>query len=272
MGKQRESDSAREMAPSKPTILLIPGAWNTAESYEKVVPLLEKRGYKCRALTLPSTVGNDPATHFDDAEHIQRALTDLVDQGEDVIIVMHSYGGIAGTESAKGFSKAEREKEGKKGGVVGLVFLSAFLLPVGMSLASFLGDGFPPAWVQKEVGPPALPPREADRRATGSQLCDCSWCTRCLLQRPLRRGRGCLLVQARPSLRAVIPVSPKPSGLPDHPDDLSVVRARQRHTTTGTASHDPVLQWHFHLYVQRRPLSDVFHARHRGGCDLEKRG
>ena len=159
MGRKRERDRVeKEIAPStSTTIVCIPGAWNTAQSYEKVIPLLEKHGYKCRALTLPSAGGSGPLTHVDDAEHIQRELTELVDQGEDVIIAMHSYGGIPGTESAKGFSKAEREKEGKKGGVVGLVYLTAFLVPVGASLSSFLGeDHFPPAWCQVEVFPLSL--------------------------------------------------------------------------------------------------------------------
>jgi hypothetical protein len=53
---------------------------------------------------------------------------------------MNSYAGFPGTESSKGLSKTEREKEGKKGGIVALVYLAAFIQPVGVSLKASMGE------------------------------------------------------------------------------------------------------------------------------------
>lgn len=68
-----------------------------------------------------------------------------------MILVLHSYGGISGTESAKGLLKKDREAELKKGGINSIVYVAAFLLPLDASLKSFLGDLAP--WIIFEVSP-----------------------------------------------------------------------------------------------------------------------
>lgn len=54
---------------------------------------------------------------------------------------MHSYGGIPGTESVAGFARKDLAARGKKGGVVSLIYQSAFIVPAGASVASFLPGG-----------------------------------------------------------------------------------------------------------------------------------
>lgn len=50
-------------------------------------------------------------------------------QGKEVYIVCHSYGGTVTTEAvAEDMAIAIRAKQGKRGGVVGLFFICAFLL------------------------------------------------------------------------------------------------------------------------------------------------
>ena len=64
---------------------------------------------------------------------------------------MHSYGGVPGSSAARGLGKVQRVGEGKKGGVVGLIYVSGFVLPGGASVADGQG-GQLPAWVkQNEV-------------------------------------------------------------------------------------------------------------------------
>jgi pimeloyl-ACP methyl ester carboxylesterase len=63
--------------------------------------------------------------------YIRSELTKLVeDLGKDVMVVMHSYGGIVGTEAVHE-SLAKKAREGKvlPGGVLGLLYMCAFLLP-----------------------------------------------------------------------------------------------------------------------------------------------
>lgn len=55
--------------------------------------------------------------------------------GEDVIVILWSYGGVVGTEAVlPSMLKLNRERERKSGGVVHLVFLAAPALKVGMSV------------------------------------------------------------------------------------------------------------------------------------------
>lgn len=64
----------------------------------------------------------------------------------DVIVVAHSYGGLVTTQSVTAeFSKA-REAKGLAGGVVHLVFMCAFIVPLGESLESALGGLLPPSF------------------------------------------------------------------------------------------------------------------------------
>ena len=56
----------------------------------------------------------------------------LVDQGREVVVVMHSYSGLPGGEALKGFGKKERQ--GLEGGVILLVFVMAWIVPVGFQI------------------------------------------------------------------------------------------------------------------------------------------
>jgi pimeloyl-ACP methyl ester carboxylesterase len=130
------------MTTEKPTILLIPGAWHTGSTFEPVANILRAQGYQAEPVTLPSAGGPTSTTAYDDAEHIQKTyLNDLVAQGKEVILVMHSYGGIPGTECVKGFARRDLAAQGKKGGVVSLIYQSAFIVPAGASVESFLPGG-----------------------------------------------------------------------------------------------------------------------------------
>lgn len=139
------------MASAKPVLVFIPGAWHTPECFTDVINKLKAYGYEAHALHLPSVGGADTTTAIDDTIFIQNITASLAEEGKDILIIMHSYGGIPGTESAKGLIKKERESAGKKGGVVGLVYLTAFLVAEGQSLGSFLEDT--PDWVTFEVSP-----------------------------------------------------------------------------------------------------------------------
>lgn len=124
----------------KPHLVLIPGAWHSGECFDTLLPYLKKAGYETTALTLPSVGAEPPVTSLDpDVEHIRRSIIPLLDDGKEVVVVMHSYGGQAGTGSLRGLSKPEREKNGEGGGVLGLVYLTAWLLPEGQSIRAYGG-------------------------------------------------------------------------------------------------------------------------------------
>jgi hypothetical protein len=68
---------------------------------------------------------------FDDATFIAKETEKLADHGKDASLVAHSYGGVPITESAKGLGNQERQKQGKKGGIVRLAYMTALVPGVG---------------------------------------------------------------------------------------------------------------------------------------------
>lgn len=133
----------------KPTIVLVHGAWHTIDCWSLVTTQLKEYGYSFQAIQLPSAGGDLATTAEDDAAHIRKTTYELSAAGKDVILVLHSYGGIPGTQSANGLLKKDREVEKKSGGIISIVYVTAFLLPLGASLGSFLGDM--PPWIIFEV-------------------------------------------------------------------------------------------------------------------------
>ena len=58
-----------------------------------------------------------------------------------VVVVMHSYGGLVGSEAIPlDLTFLDRGKRGLKGGVIHLFFFTAFLLEVGQSVLSAFGE------------------------------------------------------------------------------------------------------------------------------------
>ncbi|KAL7943621.1 Alpha/beta hydrolase fold-1 [Trichoderma barbatum] len=129
----------------KPTIVLVHGAWHEPDCWDAVTSQLNDHQYPFNTVKLLSSGGEFTTSVAEDAAHIQKTVSQLAEAGKELILVMHSYGGIPGTESAKGLLKKDRCAEGKLGGIISLVYVTAFLLPPATSLASFLG--FIPPWV-----------------------------------------------------------------------------------------------------------------------------
>lgn len=129
---------------SKPSIILIPGSFSLPEFYDTVVDPIAAKGYEIRALHNPSSglkTGpreGTPPTMYDDAAQIAAEAEKLADEGKDVILVAHSYGGTPTTESTKGLSKKERQAQGKKGGIVKLAYMTCLVPAVGVSAGGVL--------------------------------------------------------------------------------------------------------------------------------------
>lgn len=138
---------------SIPTIVIVHGAWHSAahwESFAKNLP------YKS---VVPQLTGVNPANAATeslakDTATVLAALNPLLEAGEDILLVGHSYGANPVADVATGLSKKAREKEGKKGGVVGVVFISTSLAKPGLSISETYGNNELPPWMTFDVSTP----------------------------------------------------------------------------------------------------------------------
>ena len=138
---------------SKPTVVLVPGAWHSPIHYSLVTGLLSLGGYPIVSERLPSVNSTTPKSISvtTDANFIRNQLiVPLLNQGKDVLLIAHSYGGSPGAAAAYGLSKAERTAAGQAGGVIGLIFIAAFLAEAGVSVLDDLGGQFN-SWVVVNV-------------------------------------------------------------------------------------------------------------------------
>ncbi|KAK7715232.1 hypothetical protein SLS64_003930 [Diaporthe eres] len=131
---------------SSTTFVLVPGAWHPAAALDPIAKPLRAAGYTVRGVDLPTCGAEPPLSEFGpDVDAISKAIAEEADRGQDVVVFMHSYGGVVGTEACRGLGKKEREAAGKKGGVVRLIYCTAFLVGEGVSLMDMLG-GKPMPW------------------------------------------------------------------------------------------------------------------------------
>lgn len=129
------------MAVSKPTIVLVPGAYHGPAAFDPILPLLHAAGYTTTAVSLPS-VGVSPG-HSDfkaDVDAVRATVGGLTQLGRETVLVSHSYGAVVTSEAARGLSRTERRDQGLSGGVVELVYVAAIIPKVGENVGECLGD------------------------------------------------------------------------------------------------------------------------------------
>lgn len=146
---------------SKPTVALVPGAWHTPVHFDILISFLDAEGYPTVSKQLPSVDTATPATTTSEGDSqfiIDQVLTPLLDDGKDVVLVAHSYGGCPAGAAANGLSKAERTAAGKKGGIIGLIWIAAYIAPSNVSvytLASmYEASGKVKDWIEHDVSRP----------------------------------------------------------------------------------------------------------------------
>lgn len=116
------------MTPQQTTFVLVTGAWHVPSCFDLIAKPLRDAGYKVVCKKHASVGAEPPVTSFDpDVEILRKAVKEEADQGQDVVVFMHSYGGMVGTEACNGLDKASRESAGKKGGVVKLIYCAALM-------------------------------------------------------------------------------------------------------------------------------------------------
>ena len=130
-----------------PTILLVQGSFQVPQVYDKLVQGLVARGYPVVHPRLPSCTDTESPdfpkrTLADDASTVHAELNRLIENdGKRVMVIMHSYGGLVGSEAVtEGLSRVKRQEKALPGGVVQLFFYAAFMLHEGESVLGNYGE------------------------------------------------------------------------------------------------------------------------------------
>ena len=140
-----------KVVPLNTTFVFIPGAFHVDAHLDILGGELQKAGYNTRALGL-ITVNQPKLTIKDDVTEMLAVLLNplIVQQGKDIVLYLHSYAGFPGSAAIKGLSKQARLAQGLSGGIVGLVYQSAFVPQPGMSLLDMIGGHYA-SWQSPQV-------------------------------------------------------------------------------------------------------------------------
>ncbi|GKZ24647.1 hypothetical protein AbraIFM66951_011917 [Aspergillus brasiliensis] len=151
-------------------VVICTGSYQTPAPYEPFRQCLESRGFEAYCPQRPTcdlsqlNVGDvsNPdfdlgppekgyPTDMDDVEVINQLLERLiVQEGKDVIMLGHSSGSVIASQAAvPDLQYKSRQAKGQRGGVIGIFFENAFVIPVGESVHTFF---------QPKEGPIVTPP------------------------------------------------------------------------------------------------------------------
>lgn len=139
------------MISTKPTLLLVHGAFGTPASWDKLVPFLKQGGYPIKRATYPSANPEKPseAAAKIDIQYVRdRFLLPLIEQEhKDVVVIVHSFGGIVGGGAAVGLSKTDRLAQNLEGGVLGLIYIAGNITHEKQTMFDSVGGQWPP-WLK----------------------------------------------------------------------------------------------------------------------------
>lgn len=137
------------------TFLLIPGGWQGGWPYQAVVDILAAHGHKAIAITL-SGLGDSPAPTANLETHIGEVVAVMRSNGDDLVIVGQSYGGMV----VSGAADAEPSR------IRALVYVDAYVPDSGDSVWSLTTPRFRDLFVAgaRADGLNCAPPPKLDPR------------------------------------------------------------------------------------------------------------
>ncbi|KAF2729491.1 catalytic protein [Polyplosphaeria fusca] len=137
-------------------IIIVQGSVQTPLVYAGLLSGLVARGFITLHPELPSCSDPDhqdfPSTTLhDDTEVVRKEVARLVeDEGRRVVLVMHSYGGIVGSNAvSEDLSLPHRKSKNLRGGVMLHFYIAPYALEIGQSAIGVFGE-FPNADIEPD--------------------------------------------------------------------------------------------------------------------------
>lgn len=138
------------MTSPKVTFALVPSSFATLGEYDKVEALLQAQGHRTHTIEL--LLANDdiqrpPASTSNDNTHIRSELLKILDADEpsNIVLALHSYSGVPGSNVLEGLSKHIREQFGKPTSVIGVLYIASVITEVSENVRKITAawDAFP---------------------------------------------------------------------------------------------------------------------------------
>jgi rhodanese-related sulfurtransferase len=142
------------MTQPLPTIVFFAGAFADPSCFDTLSSLFREAGYPTNyayVSTLNPSNATIVSTSKDAEEARNKYILPLLEDGKDVVVLVHSYGGVVGGQAAAGLSKKSRSAAGKAGGVIGLIYLAGNIVGEGETLLQAVGGAYPPFIKQNYV-------------------------------------------------------------------------------------------------------------------------
>lgn len=144
----------------RPTILLVTGAWHVPEHYRLVSDGLRSQGFRVSVPRLPSNTNTKETAQLadldDDIAFIHGHAKQLLAEGQDLLVLMHSYGGVVGSYALSNMptrATSTGNQGSGAGRLLGLLYMTSFITLAGESLTDIFGGGLPPFLpLNKETG------------------------------------------------------------------------------------------------------------------------
>lgn len=143
-------------------VVICHGSFHTPEHYQPLISSLKELGITAECPRLPTSSGpsktgnvhegfkqvdngSDDSTpkasyplHYDDAAVVRSVIECLVESGKRILVIGHSAGGWPATEAVtSNLEYQSRKRQGLEGGVRGIFYLCAFVLPPGESMDGY---------------------------------------------------------------------------------------------------------------------------------------
>ncbi|TKA76326.1 hypothetical protein B0A55_04189 [Friedmanniomyces simplex] len=132
----------------KPALVIVPGACHHPSHYAGLSSRLAAAGYESTTVDLPSTGGGGDEkpvqTLNPDIETIQHAIRSQLSRGRNVVLIMHSFGGITGSAAVQGFLRPTQHEGDFGVGVVKLIYLAGIICEPGRTVLEQGGGAHPP--------------------------------------------------------------------------------------------------------------------------------
>lgn len=71
-----------------------------------------------------------------------------IEAGRQIVVLLHSYGGMVGSSAAHDLSFSHRQSLGLLGGILTIIYLAAFVVPIGSTLQDMLPNGQWHPWMK----------------------------------------------------------------------------------------------------------------------------